>query len=177
MKNNNNGLFDDKGTGRIARGSKISITESSLRYVQAHALSFPKIEIAGALIGYRPTKQADETYSTLVFDAIAGKHLKTSPGSVQLTADFWKYVNEVMRNRYPNEEAIIAGWYHTHPNLGVFFSNADVVVHQVCFRQPFHVGLVVDPHKPLSSSRFFGWAPNKEITSLNLTWPEWVDSW
>lgn len=49
----------------------------------------------------------------------------------------------------------IIGWFHTHPDLGVFYSSDDVVVHSAAFTLPWHVGLVVDPIR--DEAAFFGW--------------------
>ena len=47
------------------------------------------------------------------------------------------------------------GWFHTHPDLGVFYSSDDVVVHSAAFTMPWHVGMVLDPLRKETS--FFGW--------------------
>jgi proteasome lid subunit RPN8/RPN11 len=39
---------------------------------------------------------------------------------------------------------IIAGWWHSHPNLGVFLSSVDIKTMEM-FNRGFHVALVVDP--------------------------------
>ena len=43
---------------------------------------------------------------------------------------------------FPN--TIIAGWWHSHPNLGVFLSSVDIKTMEM-FNRGFHVALVVDP--------------------------------
>jgi len=41
-------------------------------------------------------------------------------------------------------ESIITGWWHSHPNLGVFLSSVDIKTMEM-FNRGFHVALVVDP--------------------------------
>lgn len=39
----------------------------------------------------------------------------------------------------------VVGWYHSHPGLGAFFSSVDRTTQAAFFRQPWQLGLVVDP--------------------------------
>jgi proteasome lid subunit RPN8/RPN11 len=39
----------------------------------------------------------------------------------------------------------VVGWYHSHPNLGVFFSGTDRKTQRDFFNQSHSLGLVVDP--------------------------------
>ena len=40
---------------------------------------------------------------------------------------------------------MVTGWYHSHPNLGVFFSGVDRATQRAFFNQPYALGLVIDP--------------------------------
>lgn len=48
-----------------------------------------------------------------------------------------------LRQRYPSQ--ILIGWYHSHPGYGCFLSPTDILTQKSCFREPYHVALVVDP--------------------------------
>lgn len=39
----------------------------------------------------------------------------------------------------------VIGWYHSHPNLGAFFSGTDRRTQRAFFNHPHCVGLVIDP--------------------------------
>jgi hypothetical protein len=39
----------------------------------------------------------------------------------------------------------VVGWYHSHPDLGAFFSSTDRRTQRCFFRGPHQVGLVTDP--------------------------------
>ncbi|QEX21933.1 hypothetical protein FRZ61_18620 [Hypericibacter adhaerens] len=39
----------------------------------------------------------------------------------------------------------VIGWYHSHPNLGAFFSGTDRATQRHFFREPHSIGLVIDP--------------------------------
>jgi proteasome lid subunit RPN8/RPN11 len=41
--------------------------------------------------------------------------------------------------------ATVVGWYHSHPNLGAFFSGTDRKTQRAFFSQAHGLGLVVDP--------------------------------
>jgi proteasome lid subunit RPN8/RPN11 len=69
------------------------------------------------------------------------------------TADAWSQLHRDRSENYPNLD--IVGWFHTHPDLGVFYSSDDVVVHSAAFTLPWHVGMVIDPIR--KETGFFGW--------------------
>jgi proteasome lid subunit RPN8/RPN11 len=39
----------------------------------------------------------------------------------------------------------VVGWYHSHPNIGAFFSGTDRKTQRAFFNHPYSVGLVIDP--------------------------------
>ncbi|ROO77084.1 Mov34/MPN/PAD-1 family protein [Vibrio crassostreae] len=39
----------------------------------------------------------------------------------------------------------VVGWYHSHPNLGAFFSGTDRKTQAEFFNKNYHLGLVIDP--------------------------------
>src|SRR5205823_14556508 len=49
----------------------------------------------------------------------------------------------------------IVGWYHTHPDFGIFLSGHDLFIHQHFFNQPLQVAYVVDPIR--QTRGFFQW--------------------
>jgi proteasome lid subunit RPN8/RPN11 len=88
--------------------------------------------------------------------AVSADH---GPLHFTFNADTWNQLRQDREKNYPNLE--IVGWFHTHPNLGVFYSGDDVVVHSAAFTLPWHVGLVVDPVR--NEACFFGWENNELI--------------
>jgi proteasome lid subunit RPN8/RPN11 len=60
--------------------------------------------------------------------------------SLTMDTDVWE------RARLPaGEGRSVIGWYHSHPNLGAFFSGTDRRTQRAFFNQPHSLGLVVDP--------------------------------
>ncbi len=155
----------------------ITIEEPALRAAQAHALSSLNREVAGVLVGPRPEKQPDGRYRVHILDTIIAKYTVMHGASVTYTPESWRYMTDKLRERYPDETAVIVGWYHTHPGFGIFLSGMDLFIHQNFFTQIWHVAFVLDPRA--QSSGFFSWNREKtQVSRHNFQWPEWAaGSW
>lgn len=155
----------------------ILIDEPALRASQAHALSSLSREVAGVLVGPRPEKQPDGRYAVHIIDTIVAKYTVMQGASVTYTPESWRYLNDTLGERYPNEEAVMVGWYHTHPGFGIFLSGMDLFIHQNFFTQIWHVALVLDPRA--RTSGFFCWDRRQQrVSRYDFAWPYWAaGSW
>lgn len=155
----------------------ITIEEPALRAAQAHALSSLNREVAGVLIGSRPEKQPDGRYRVHILDTIIAKYTVMNGASVTYTPESWRYMNDKLHERYPDDTAVIVGWYHTHPGFGIFLSGMDLFIHQNFFTQIWHIAFVLDPRA--RTSGFFSWDRQKTAVSRHhFSWPDWAaDSW
>ncbi|MBK8900378.1 MAG: Mov34/MPN/PAD-1 family protein [Anaerolineaceae bacterium] len=155
----------------------ITIEEPALRAAQAHALSSLNREVAGVLVGPRPEKQPDGRYRVHILDTIIAKYTVMHGASVTYTPESWRYMTDKLFERYPDETAVIVGWYHTHPGFGIFLSGMDLFIHQNFFTQIWHVAFVLDPRA--QTSGFFSWNREKtQVSRHNFQWPEWAaGSW
>lgn len=155
----------------------ITIEEPALRAAQAHALSSLNREVAGVLIGPRPEKQPDGRYRVHILDTIIAKYTVMHGASVTYTPESWRYMTDKLHERYPDETAVIVGWYHTHPGFGIFLSGMDLFIHQNFFTQIWHVAYVLDPRA--QTSGFFSWNREKtQVARHSFHWPEWAaGSW
>lgn len=155
----------------------ILLDEAPLRAMQAHALSSLDREVAGVMVGRQPEKQPDGRYVVHIIDSIVAKHTVMQGASVTYTPESWRYMTDTLWEKYPDESAVIVGWYHTHPGFGIFLSGMDLFIHQNFFTQIWHVAYVLDPRA--RTSGFFCW--NRQRTKVNrydFRWPAWaVDSW
>lgn len=155
----------------------ILINEPAFRDTQAHALTSLDREVAGVLVGPPPEKQPDGRYVVHVSDTIIAKHTRMHGASVTYTPESWRYVNDKLGTMYPNDEAVIVGWYHTHPGFGIFLSGMDQFIHQNFFTQIWHIALVLDPlaHR----SGFFCWDRQQtRVDPYEFPWPNWAyGSW
>lgn len=151
----------------------ILIDEPALRSAQAHALSSPDREVAGMLVGPPPEKQPDGRYVVHVIDTIIAKYTVMQGASVTYTPESWRYVNDKLNERYPEESAVMVGWYHTHPGFGIFLSGMDQFIHRHFFTQIWHVALVLDPLG--DKGGFFCWDRNRSrVGRYELPWPRWA---
>ncbi|HFQ94404.1 MAG TPA: hypothetical protein ENK32_10370 [Anaerolineae bacterium] len=155
----------------------ILIDEPALRAAQAHALSSLNREVAGVLIGERPEKQPDGRYVVHIFDTLIAKYTVMNGASVTYTPESWRYMNDRLREKYPDDTAVIVGWYHTHPGFGIFLSGMDLFIHQNFFTQIWHVAYVLDPRA--RTSGFFTWDREKShVSRYDFPWPSWAaGSW
>jgi proteasome lid subunit RPN8/RPN11 len=129
----------------------ILISPAALQQVEAHGRSNLETELGGALLGH-VYRSDGETFVEIVAALPATSH-DHGPVHFTFTADAWSQLHVDRERRYP--ELTIVGWFHTHPDLGVFFSADDVVVHSAAFVLPWHVALVVDPVR--DEGCFFAW--------------------
>ncbi|PID86814.1 MAG: hypothetical protein CSB13_02380 [Chloroflexi bacterium] len=129
----------------------VIIGQAALAQIDAHSRSNLRTELGGALLG-RAYCHNGQVYVSVeaAVPAVSGDH---GPLHFTFNADTWNQLRQDREKNYPNLEMV--GWFHTHPNLGVFYSSDDVVVHSAAFTLPWHVGLVVDPVR--HEACFFGW--------------------
>jgi proteasome lid subunit RPN8/RPN11 len=155
----------------------VLINEPTFRDTQAHALSSMDREVAGVLVGPPPEKQPDGRYIVHVTDSIIAKYTRMHGASVTYTPESWRYVNDKMAELYPDESAVMVGWYHTHPGFGIFLSSMDLFIHQNFFTQIWHIALVLDPVGRRSG--FFCWdRPKSQVKAYDFPWPMWAyNSW
>lgn len=155
----------------------ILINEITFRNTQAHALSSLDREVAGVLVGPPPEKQPDGRHLVHVSDTIIAKHTRMHGASVTYTPESWRYINDKLADKYPDNEAVIIGWYHTHPGFGIFLSGMDQFIHQNFFTQSWHVALVLDPLAKRSG--FFCWdRQHSKVDPYEFPWPDWAkNSW
>jgi proteasome lid subunit RPN8/RPN11 len=155
----------------------ILINESTFRNTQAHALSSLDREVAGVLVGPPPEKQPDGRHLVHISDTIIAKYTRMHGASVTYTPESWRYINDTLADKYPDNEAVIIGWYHTHPGFGIFLSGMDQFIHQNFFTQIWHIALVLDPLAKRSG--FFCWDRQlSKVDRYGFPWPDWAkNSW
>jgi proteasome lid subunit RPN8/RPN11 len=143
--------------GRIEETDNIAVilSQIAVRHIAAHSYSNLDSEVGGALLG-----RAYWNNSRVFVDikaAIPAVTVDQGPVHFTFTADAWSQLQRDRAESYPDLD--IVGWFHTHPDLGVFYSSDDVIVHSAAFTQPWHVGMVIDPVRKETS--FFGWIDGK----------------
>jgi proteasome lid subunit RPN8/RPN11 len=150
--------------------------QTALLQIIAHSRSNVECELGGALLGAAYRSQNGAVVE--VKAALPAASSDHGPVHFTFSADSWSNLHRDRAAHYANLD--IVGWFHTHPDLGVFYSSDDVVVHSAAFTLPWHVGLVVDPVR--EETAFFGWvegalAPLAGYTEVTERQPESVAPW
>ncbi len=129
----------------------VLVTQAALVQIAEHSNSNLHCELGGVLLGHA-FKHEGRLYVD-VQAAIPAVTNDSGPVHFTFTADAWAQIHVDRAAAYPQLD--IVGWFHTHPDLGVFYSSDDAVVHTAAFTMPWHVGMVVDPVR--NETCFFGW--------------------
>ena len=103
-------------------------------------------EVGGILVGYnRQTSRLFRKHCQLtVTDVIPVESRDSSSSHISFGQNAWFRVQEEISATYFSERKCRLGWFHTHPNQGIFFSDQDREAH-AAFKKAFEFALVVDP--------------------------------
>lgn len=129
----------------------VLVHQTALLQITSHSRSNLNCELGGALLGHAYRHKSGIVVEVkAALPAVSADH---GPVHFTFSADSWSKLHQDRTAHYSNLDII--GWFHTHPDLGVFYSSDDVVVHSAAFTLPWHIGLVVDPVR--EEAAFFGW--------------------
>jgi proteasome lid subunit RPN8/RPN11 len=121
--------------------------------IERHALRDTSVELGGILLGKECLDdQTGEPY-VWVTKSLEAKHYENTQASFTYTHDSWEEITRERDKLHPDLD--IVGWYHTHPDFGIFLSSHDLFIHHHFFAQPLQVAYVVDPIR--QHRGFFQW--------------------
>jgi proteasome lid subunit RPN8/RPN11 len=109
--------------------------------VRRHATENVAVEICGVLVG-RWARDAEGPF-VRVAESIRGEAATSKFAEVTFTHGTWAKINAEMDSRFA--DLAIVGWYHSHPDFGVFLSDRDRFIQEHFFSGPGQVAYVVDP--------------------------------
>ena len=109
--------------------------------IAAHAAEKLSLEICGVLVGHWH-RDADGPF-VLVSESIRCDKALSNAGDVTFTHEAWNEVHQQMDTKFTDQD--IVGWYHSHPNFGIFLSDRDCFIQDHFFNGPGHIAYVVDP--------------------------------
>src|SRR4029453_1116809 len=92
----------------------------------------------------------------VVTDSLRAQHYESTKGSFKFTHDTWWAITGE-REQFP-EELQMVGWYHTHPDWGVFLSGVDMFICDYFFNKKLDVAFVIDPCR--GDRAMFQWTGN-----------------
>lgn len=128
--------------------------------VYPHIFGNSDREVGGVLIGIRPTVVS---YPTITH-AVEAMSADEQRATLTFTHDSWsavhKRLDELSAER-PDQNLEIVGWYHSHPDFGIFLSNHDMFIHERFFSAGHQVALVVDPIR--STEGLFVWEDGEVV--------------
>lgn len=127
----------------LSCGKRIYLYRSCFDRIIGHINSNP-YEVGGLLLGYvwQDEHYSSEPSDSIIFieEAIPSKEFRNSPVSLEMNGDVW-----TRAHNHVSLEKIVIGWYHSHPNLGAFFSSTDMSTQRAVFNHNYSLGLVIDP--------------------------------
>ena len=103
--------------------------------LEDHCFSETKVEVGGFLIGRINGATAEVT------KVVRAKHSVGKSTQLTFTHDTWNALHSEM----DEADGTLIGWYHSHPNFGVFLSEHDQFIQQNFFKQEGNITIVVDP--------------------------------
>ena len=121
--------------------------------VERHALRDTSVELGGVLLGRECVDDQTGEPFVWVTEHLEAKHYENTQASFTYTHDAWEEMTRERDRKHP--ELDIVGWYHTHPDFGIFLSGHDLFLHRNFFAQPLQVAYVIDPIR--QHRGFFRW--------------------
>ncbi|MBL4700805.1 MAG: Mov34/MPN/PAD-1 family protein [Phycisphaeraceae bacterium] len=135
----------------------VVICQSVLDAIHAHGNAYRSVEVCGVFVGdVREVDGKQVTYTTAIIQGEGATH---QAGAVTFTADTWTHIQQTMDNKY--EDQRIVGWYHTHPNFGIFLSEMDLFIHEQFFDFDWQIAFVYDPVR--LEDGLFTWQDGKTL--------------
>jgi len=129
----------------LVHGVRVYSLNSCIEKIMLHVRSGRK-ELGGLLMGrvYQGNLNGDTPAEalTVITGALPSTKFNNSTVSLEMGAEVWCQVPD------PAEAGeVVVGWYHSHPDLGAFFSSTDRKTQRAFFNNHYSLGLVVDPYR------------------------------
>lgn len=142
---------------------RLHIAPEVRRGIEQHANADKKVEICGVLVG---NWHSDENGPYVaITNYIRCDNASSKFAEVTFTHESWAQINKEMDSKFANER--IVGWYHSHPDFGIFLSDRDCFIHEHFFSGAGQVAYVIDPVRGLEG--MFAWR-NGKPTPLPHFW-------
>jgi proteasome lid subunit RPN8/RPN11 len=122
-----------------------------------HASENVALEICGVLVGAWQ-RDAVGPFVT-VSEFIRCDAAKSGFAEVTFTHEAWTKINAEMDTRLSGFK--IVGWYHSHPDFGIFLSDRDTFIHQHFFSAAGQIAYVVDPVRKIDG--VFAWQQGRPV--------------
>lgn len=124
------------------------------------------VEVGGLLLGEVFRDTATDQPVVVVQGAVPAIGGASSAVSFTFTPDAWDHLTAERDRKWP--DLITVGWFHTHPNLGVFYSGTDRATQRAFFNQPWNIGIVVDPLAWSDQVALFAGADSQRLPASDI---------
>jgi proteasome lid subunit RPN8/RPN11 len=119
----------------------VVLASTAFRTAWNHVVRSP-LERGGLLLGEPLLARPGDVEPAAVYlrAAVPGLDDEATEYSLRLNAGVWDAARTLLA---PAE--VVVGWFHSHPDIGAFFSDTDRRTQAGFFHHPFSVGWVIDP--------------------------------
>ncbi len=127
----------------LAKSSQVRVHRRCRAGIAAH-VAMRNLELGGLLLGraWRPDPELPSGWGAVVEveDFVPAVECESTGVSLVMGAGLWSRAHARL-----SDGLQVVGWYHSHPDLGAFFSGTDRRTQRGFFTQPHQLGLVTDP--------------------------------
>lgn len=143
LRPDRNRKFAVVGCGEVDQSQlPIFVDLDVMRDMEGHARTNTHVELGGILLGGKFVDEEGRSF-VVVQEALRAEHYEATRGSFKFTHETW---SQFARDREELPEDLhLVGWYHTHPDWGVFLSGMDTFICDNFFADDLDVDLVIDP--------------------------------
>lgn len=120
----------------------VYVKAEAIQNLKTHLNSNLEVEQGGILFGNAYQDPVYGIYVEITAAVPAPATIGTG-AHLEFTSDSWLGIMDYAKHRHPQQN--IVGWYHSHPNLGVFMSGTDMRTQQAFFYHPWCLSIVCDP--------------------------------
>ena len=132
-----------------------------------HSMAALPNETGGFLLGRVAWDIRSRCWLVEIDEAVPVQPSSQEPTHFSFT---YKDVDMVRTHREHTGKALL-GWFHTHPDVGVFLSETDLEkTHRILFSEPFQIALVYDP--VCGRAGYFCWDGPQSIDPSPAAWRE-----
>jgi proteasome lid subunit RPN8/RPN11 len=114
---------------------KIDCSDALMAKIEAITFSETRIEVGGFLVG------SYDAFGAKVTEVLPAKHSVGKSTQLTFTHDTWNALYADLKETGGE----VIGWFHSHPNFGVFLSEHDQFIQQNFFKNDGNITIVVDP--------------------------------
>lgn len=131
----------------------IKMPADVMSQVEKHAYGILDAEVGGMLFGRIENEQVN------IIGFVPARNAAVDQISLTFTHEVWEDILAEGNKLFPGSQ--IVGWFHTHPNFGLFLSEYDSFIQRNFFASHRQLALVIDP-----ISGHLGWFANGANDSI-----------